>query len=212
MIKHISFDHGWFYHYRMHSLKTEVLCKDDLIHLKDYLNGIFNECPNDYFLTGPRSSKLRFDMEIKPTEVACHEVCKLAEHGLNNAHYGTAHTNVQMFMLQHDCSTIGVEVPVWLESKELETFEKVFGCKEPLSGHIDAVRIEDGKVWVWDYKPNAHLEKYATTQVFFYALMLSRRTGISLDKFMCGYFDEDTCYVFKPELNCLKENLADNIS
>lgn len=204
MIKHTSFDHGWFYHYRMHSVKTEMLCKEELLNLGHYLNIIFDDCPNEYFLKGPRSSRLRLNVGISPVEVPNHEVCRLAEDGLASGHYGSAHSNVQVFMLQNDGKTIGVEVPVWLEPEELDSFQKLFGCKEPLSGHIDAVRVEEGKVWIWDYKPNARLEKYATTQVFFYALMLSKRTSIPLDRFMCGYFDENACFVFKPELRCLE--------
>ena len=77
-------------------------------------------------------------------------------------------------------------------------YEELFGTTEPLTGHIDLVTIEDGKIWVWDYKPNAHKEKYADTQVYFQSLMLSKRTGIPLDKFRCGYFDWDRAYMFKP--------------
>ena len=46
---------------------------------------------------------------------------------------------------------------------------------------------------------NAINEKYASTQVLFYALMLSKRTGIPLEYFRCGYFDNLNCYLFKPE-------------
>ncbi|MBU4503046.1 MAG: PD-(D/E)XK nuclease family protein [Nanoarchaeota archaeon] len=68
-----------------------------------------------------------------------------------------------------------------------------------MTGHIDILRIEDEKIWVWDYKPNAHKEKYASTQTYFYALMLSKRTGIPLDDFRCGYFDQNHAFAFKPE-------------
>jgi hypothetical protein len=84
-------------------------------------------------------------------------------------------------------------------------FREFFQEEGPLSGHIDVLRLEDGKIWVWDYKPKAEKEKYATTQTFFYSLMLSKRTGIPLDKFMCGYFDEKTSFVFKPDQKYLKE-------
>ena len=86
---------------------------------------------------------------------------------------------------------------------ELEAFKALFGCEEPLTGHIDVLRVEDGKVWVWDYKPNATKEKYAHCQVLFYCLMLAKRTGIPLDRFRAGYFDEDTAFVFKPEVEQL---------
>ncbi len=130
----------------------------------------------------------------------------LAKEGLHWNKYNNAHSNVQVFMLSYDNKTLGVEVPIWLKAEELgRKFDEIFSTKEPLSGHIDVLRLEDDKLWVWDYKPRAEKEKYASTQTFFYALMLSKRTGISLDKFMCGYFDDETSFVFKPKEKYIKE-------
>jgi hypothetical protein len=103
-----------------------------------------------------------------------------------------------MFMLQNDYKTISIEVPIWLLNNELLHYDDFFNSKDPLTGHIDALRIEDGQVWIWDYKPNAHREKYASTQTNFYAIMLSQRTGIPISRFRCGYFDSDNAFVFKP--------------
>ena len=199
MIKHVSLQHGWFYHYRLHEKKINTLCNKKFTPLQTYLNQTFDNCPDKHFNTGPRSSKLRFDVGIKPTLVENHEVCKLAEQGLASERYKTAHSNVQMFMLENDDKTLGVEIPIWLRHQELPAFQKIFDTKDPLSGHIDALRIEDKNIWVWDYKPHAEKEKYATTQTYFYALMLSRRTGIPLDHFKCGYFDDEIAFIFKPE-------------
>jgi hypothetical protein len=113
---------------------------------------------------------------------------------------------VQAFMLENDRNTIAMEVAIWLNPSELQCYDSVFGSDEPLTGHIDILRIEDGKVWIWDYKPNAHLEKYATTQTYFYALMLSNRTGIPLEKFRCGYYDKFYAFIFKPEVNKILAN------
>jgi len=114
------------------------------------------------------------------------------------AKFRTAHSNVQMFMLQNDDKTISIELPIWLLEHELQDYYAILASRDALTGHIDALRIEDGKVWVWDYKPRAAKEKYASTQVQFYALMLSQRTGIPMERFRCGYFDEDTAFIFKP--------------
>ena len=54
-----------------------------------------------------------------------------------------------------------------------------------------------------NFKPNAIREKYAATQVYFYALMLSKRTNKDLEDFRCGYFDNDYAFVFKPELKMI---------
>ena len=204
MIKHVALKHGWYYFYRLHTPKLERLCQNGFSNLKHYLEATFQSCPNEVFEKGPRSSRLRLDLGINPTEIPNHEVCQLAEQGLATNHYITAHSNVQMFMLQHDDKSIGMEIPIWLFPKEWEGFAKAFQSEDPLSGHIDVLRIEDGKVWVWDFKPKADKEKYATTQTFFYALMLSKRSGIPLSKFMCGYFDEKTSFVFRPSASFLR--------
>lgn len=200
VIKHQSFKHGWFYHYRVHLLKTQELCIKGLEPLKDYLNSLFNNCPDDYFNIGPRSSELKFNLNFNIKKITNHEVCSLADIGLNLDEYKTAHSKVQIFMLQNDNKTLAVEVPLWLLPNELEFAKQHLNYNQPLTGHIDALRIEDSKIWIWDFKPNAHKEKYASTQVYFYALMLSKRTNIPLDNFMCGYFDEKLAYIFKPEI------------
>jgi len=198
MIKHASFKHGWFYHYRIHEKKTENLCSECFATLSDYLYGIFDRCPDDYFNSGPRSSALRIDVGASLKNEDNHSVCLLAKQGLVWNEYKTAHSNVQLFMLNFDKNTLGVEVPIWIMPEELEGFELFFKESLPLTGHIDVLQVKDGKIWVWDYKPKAHLEKYATTQTYFYALMLSKRTGISLENFMCGYFDEKLAFTFNP--------------
>jgi len=198
-IRHVSFKHGWFYHYRVHETKTERLCNNGLSSLSKFLNEMFTQCPEEKFSTTLRSSALKFHLGIEPKKIEGHEISKMAEMALDWNQYRTAHSNVQVFMLQNDEATLGVEVPIWMDSQELTSYTQIFNCEEPLSGHIDLIRVEDGKIWIWDYKPNAEKERYATTQVYFYALMMSKRTGIPLERFMCGYFDETHAFVFKPE-------------
>lgn len=199
-IRHVSFKHGWFYHYRMHEPKTANLCANGLSGLKTFMEKMFQDCPDHYFTEGPRSSALRFSLDIDPVKVDGHEICKLAELGLENGRYRTAHSNVEVYMLEMDGNTIAVEVPIWLMPDELNVFRALFDCEEPLSGHIDILRVEDDNIWIWDYKPRAEKEKYAKCQLMFYALMLSKRSGVPLSKFRCGYFDEKDAFVFKPEL------------
>jgi len=132
----------------------------------------------------------------------------LTRYGLENneGRYNSNHSKVQVFMLENDDKTIAVEVPIWIKEEEIENYNEVFKTREPLTGHIDVLRLEDDKIWIWDYKPNAQREEYATTQTYFYALMLSKRTGINLEKFRCGYFDSCYAYVFKPEVNAILRN------
>jgi hypothetical protein len=199
MIKHISMKHGWFYFYRLHTKKASSLINKKFIPLNNYLEDMFNSCPHENFTIGPRSSALSFDLNFQKTEIKNHETCFLACEALEKIkNYKTNHSKVEVFMLERDNKTVAVEVPIWLNHNELELFENIFSTKEPLSGHIDILRIEDDKIWIWDYKPKAHKEKYAHVQTLFYAIMLSKRTGIDLKHFKCGYFDESTSYVFNP--------------
>jgi len=202
VIKQVSFKHGWWYYYRIHEPKTLSLTKD-FPELKQYLYNLFNNCPHDYFQVEPRSSKLRFNLNnLKTAHIKNHELSNLTKLGLkaNEDRYSSAHSRVQLFMLEEDANTIGIEVPLWLNHNELQNYEKIFSSTNPLTGHIDALRIENGKIWIWDYKPNAMQEKFASTQTFFYAYMLSKRTNIPLDNFRCGYFDSQDTFVFNPNI------------
>lgn len=197
MILGSSLRHGGMYHFRVHKAKLEEFCGSDLAPLRIFLLETLKSCPTSYFEEGPRSSVLRIPIDSGRVPVK-HEAQFFARIGLDSNYYDNAHLNVQMFMLGYDKKTIAIEVPLWLLPDEHERFFELFGSDLPLSGHIDLVRIEDGKIWIWDYKPNAHREKFADTQTYFYALMLSKRTGIPLSKFMCGYFDDKNAYVFEP--------------
>jgi len=205
MIKHVSLPHGWFYFYRIHEIKRDDV-KSHFPDLTDYMDSVFDNCPHEHFLSGPRSSHLKFKVPIPLVEIKGHEVCSWAEKGLSeNKRYKSAHSKVQVTMLEEDPKTFAVEIPLWLMPDEISIYKKLFDSDEPLSGHIDLLRFDDNKIWVWDFKPKAHKEQFAHTQTFFYALMLSKRTGIPLDNFRCGYFDENTSFVFKPSEDILKK-------
>ena len=209
MIKQISLDHlGGLYYYKVHNKKVDSLCKD-FPQLKTFLYDMFENCPNSYFESGPRSSSLKFNLKnLNTVKTKGHEVSTLSYYGLleNGDRYNSNHLKVQMFMLESDNKTIAMEIPIWLHPNEIDRYYEIFGSNEPLTGHIDILRVEDGKIWVWDYKPNAIKEKYATTQVSFYALMLSKRTNIPLEQFRCGYFDKDYAFMFKPNPEVIPEN------
>jgi len=203
VIKQTVLDHkgGWYF-YRFHDLK---LNGNGL--LRNYLERVFENCPDHYFNSGPRSSALKFKLPIDIKKVEGHEVSELCRRGLDSRNHKSAHFKVQAFMLETDDKTVAVEVPIWLKSGELKDFSGFFNTNEPLSGHIDLLRLENGKVWIWDYKPNANREKYAATQVYFYSLMLSKRTNIDLDEFRCGYFDSNYAYIFKPDKKLAMKNM-----
>lgn len=201
VIKHTSLGHkGGWYHFRIHNFKTENLCINGLASLKDYLVDVFHNCPHEYFWKGPRSSALRFKLEnLNLKEIKNHELCSLTKLGLdiNKDRFQTGHSKVQVFMLENDRKTIATEVPIWLTNNE-EGYN--FKDKDPLTGHIDILRVEDNRICVWDYKPKANEEEFASTQVYSYALMLSKRINMPLKEFRCGYFDSNTSFVFNPSM------------
>ncbi len=66
-----------------------------------------------------------------------------------------------------------------------------------LTGHIDLVQIRNGQVHIMDYKPNAAKER-PIEQLTWYALALSRLTGLRLFEFTCAWFDEKDYFQFFP--------------
>lgn len=201
---------GGSYIYGINLKKTESLCNNGFKNLKSFLFSVLDSCPDKIFNSGPRSSQLKLKFEnLKLTEIKNHEINLLTKKSLEkyNNFFRTAHSKVQMFMLENDRNTIAMEIPIWIYPNELNDYEKIFNSKEALTGHIDLLKVDDDLIWVWDYKPNANKEEFASTQVYFYALMLSKRTNIPLEKIRCGYFDENFTYVFKPEEKFIKEIL-----
>lgn len=136
------------------------------------------------------------------------------------------HDALQRFMIANDSVTIATEVPVYIRREDVEHMENELkfkittrpdadfdgsieptillkGDKQPqifpklLTGHIDIVQIRNGMVHILDYKPNASKEK-PIEQLTWYALALSRLTGLRLFEFKCAWFDDKDFYEFYP--------------
>lgn len=71
------------------------------------------------------------------------------------------------------------------------------GLPALLTGHIDIVQVRNGIVHILDYKPHARKEK-PIEQLTWYALALSRLTGLRLFEFKCAWFDEKDYFEFYP--------------
>ena len=78
-----------------------------------------------------------------------------------------------------------------IKGKETLKFPKM------LTGHIDLLQVRNGQVHILDYKPNAAKEK-PLEQLTWYALALSRLTGLRLYEFKCAWFDEKDYFEFFP--------------
>jgi len=71
------------------------------------------------------------------------------------------HDEIQRFMLATDSVTIAVEVPIFLEARELAQLKSTTGFDIPadtdgtITGHIDFLQIRNGAIHIVDYKPGA---------------------------------------------------------
>jgi hypothetical protein len=195
-----SFQHEpGFYRYRLALARVAGLPEP----MADFLQALFTNCPNHLFqgtvFRASRACRSRLGLKIPLTRVSGHGISTLASRSCGFRDVSSRHENLQKFFLAHDPRTVACEVPVWMESREFEDYLRVLGTVAPLTGHIDVLRREDdGRLGVWDYKPQAAAERNAHLQVFLYTLMLSLRTGLPLSAFFCGYFDEEDVFVFSP--------------
>jgi hypothetical protein len=195
-----SFEHRpAFYRYRLALARTAGVPEP----MADFLQELFTNCPNHLFrATVFRASGVRrghLGIEIPLVRHHDHDIIALAERSRGFGNVSSRHESLQKYFLEHDPLTVACEVPVWMEAWEFGDYQQILGTRAPLTGHIDLLRREaDGRLGVWDYKPRAAAERHAHLQVFFYALMLSLRTGLPLSAFVCGYFDEKDAYLFRP--------------
>ncbi len=136
------------------------------------------------------------------------------------------HEEVQRFMIANDSVTVATEVPVYIRKEDIEHMENQLGFKvvgengihlhgahvtdlhgrhvnrlnglpRLLTGHIDLLQVRNGQCHILDYKPNAAKEK-PIEQLTWYALALSRLTGLRLYEFKCAWFDEKDYFEFYP--------------
>jgi len=121
------------------------------------------------------------------------------------------HEVLQRFMLCNDSVTVACEVPVYIDTTDIEHMRDKLGFVIPfdtaglgtITGHIDIIQLRNGAVHILDYKPNAKKQK-PIEQLTLYALALSRLTGLRLYHIKCAWFDEKSYHVPRCML-CLKK-------
>jgi len=223
MIEVTTMAHRQLYRFRYHRAKT-LLSMEEFKNrrfgrLKEYLDSVSAETPHQYFQDGERMSEIRSkfdktDMIVKSKHNFAND---LAEFVLRSVSENKGrHEALQRFMIANDSVTVATEVPVYIRREDVEHMEnelkfkitsdgllELKGDKQAqrfpklLTGHIDIVQIRNGMVHILDYKPNASKEK-PIEQLTWYALALSRLTGLRLFEFKCAWFDDKDYYEFYP--------------
>ncbi len=223
MVEVVSMAHRQLYRFRYHRAKMLLSLEEfgnrRFGRLKEYLDAVSSETPHQYFADGERMSEIRSkfdkaDMIVKGKHNYAND---LAEFVLRSVDENKGrHEALQRFMIANDSVTVATEVPVYIRREDVEHMENELkfkitddGCvelkgdKNPkrfpklLTGHIDFVQVRNRMVHILDYKPNAAKEK-PIEQLTWYALALSRLTGLRLFEFKCAWFDDTDYFEFYP--------------
>jgi ATP-dependent exoDNAse (exonuclease V) beta subunit len=204
IIKSKKLYHTQIYNLKYHDLKLNLAAKK-FPELRRYIKEVFDGRHHELFRKeSPRCSCLKID--IKPRKSPKYNnALKLTEYALALAKTNKErHERVQDFMLLNDSATIAVELPIYLHPNELtKRQQSAYGIdlSDTLTGHIDILQVRFNQIHMLDYKPDAKKsDRKAVEQVFLYALALTKRTNIPLEKFTCAYFDEQNYYQFNPEI------------
>ena len=221
-IEVVTMAHRQLYRFRYHHPKTTLMLTEfrnrNLGRLKEYLNAVSSETPHQYFADGERMSEVRSkfstaDMIVKSKTNYAN---RLAAFVLQTVSDNKArHEALQRFFIANDSCTVATEVPVYIRREDIEHMENVLKFKisddnkiefkgkknvnmpRLLTGHVDIVQIRNGQIHIMDYKPNA-CKECPIEQLTWYALALSRLTGLRLFEFTCAWFDEKDYFQFFP--------------
>jgi transposase-like protein len=218
----VSMAHRQLYRFRYHRPKTSLMLTEfknrNLRRLQEYLNAVSSETPHQYFQEGERMSDVRSkfstaDMIVKSKNNYANRLAKFVLQTVSENK--ARHEALQRFFIANDSCTVATEVPVYIRREDIEHMENVLKFKisddnkiefkgkknvnmpRLLTGHIDLVQIRNGQVHIMDYKPNAAKER-PIEQLTWYALALSRLTGLRLFEFTCAWFDEKDYFQFFP--------------
>jgi hypothetical protein len=98
------------------------------------------------------------------------------------------HMFVEQSFWNNDPQCLATELPLFLEPNQTPT-------NKGWLGFLDILRVDEGKIQLLDYKPNANKEGVCVgPQLYRYLYMLHRQTGIPIEKFEAYYFDRKNCY------------------
>jgi hypothetical protein len=224
MVEVTTLAHRQLYRFRYHRpklvLQLEEYKNRNFGRLMEYLDAISTETPHQYFADGERMSEVRtkFDkagMIVKGKENFATRLAKFVLQAVPENKM--RHEEIQRFMIANDSVTVATEVPVYIRGEDIAHLENTLKFKvldedglimlkrkkrpaefpKILTGHIDFIQVRNGIVHIMDYKPDAAKE-VPIEQLTWYALALSRLTGLRLFEFKCAWFDEKHYFEFYP--------------
>lgn len=210
VVQSFNMYHRQIYRFRYHRAKM-ALALQEFGHyrfspLREYLDTIATDCPHYLFKESDRSSEIKAEMDLHEVRVSekQNRATQLAQLVLQAvADNKWRHDALQKFMLANDSVTVATEVPVFFEREDYDwmkenlKFEIPFEMEKTITGHIDFIQVRNKSIHILDYKPEAHKAR-PVAQLTFYALALSRLTGLRLFEFKCAWFDEKNYYEFFP--------------
>ena len=223
----VTMAHHQLYRFRYHKAKIILMMQDyknrNFGPLKEYLDAVSTETPHQFFNSGERISDIRSmfstaDMVVTSKTNYANRLAEFALKGVSKNK--DRHEGIQKFMIANDSVTVATEVPVYIRREDIEYMqnalnfqivgeegvvfrkhkdreEKKFEIPELLTGHVDFIQVRNGQIHLLDYKPRAKKEK-PIEQLTWYALALSRLTGLRLYEFKCAWFDETDYFEFYP--------------
>ena len=219
----VTMAHRQLYRFRYHRPKTHLMLQEfgnrNLSPLKEYLDNISSETPHQYFSEGERMSEIKSkldktDMIVRGKFNYANRLAAFVLQAVKNNK--NRHEQLQRFFIANDSVTVATEVPVYIRREDVEHMENELKFKisdnrkillkgkknfvetpRLLTGHIDFVQIRNGQIHLLDFKPHADKEQ-PIEQLTWYALALSRLTGLRLFEFKCGWFDEKNYFEFYP--------------
>ncbi len=209
--------HRQIYRFRYHRAKLNLILEDfkhrKFERLREYLESVSAETPHRYFQEGDRISevKQRFNYEgvyLRAKENYATRIAHFVLQAVKENKF--RHEALQRFMIATDSVTVASEVPVYITGEDMEHLQRALGFeiagfeewkKEKrrilITGHIDFLQVRNGQVHILDYKPHAEKER-PIEQLTWYALALSRLTGLRLYEFVCAWFDDTHYFEFYP--------------
>jgi len=214
LIEESKLIHQQIYDFKFHRAKLDLILNEEFKHfkfkpLRDFLELVSSECPHQIFREKQERAsekKEKFDLtqvKIIPKKSLASKFANFVVQAVNNNKL--RHEILEEFMFFNDSVTVAVEIPILLDSEDVNHYKFELGFDIPfsiedgkyLTGHIDLIQIRNGSIYIMDFKPSAKKEK-PIEQLTLYALALSRLTGIRLYHFKCVWFDSKDYFEFFP--------------